>query len=401
MTKFFNARLARHQKKMMKYMRYVLNDHFVLVCLFLVGGLGFYYSNLLKSLPENFVWGLPIVALIWWLVLPAGGLATLLEPADTAFLLPKEKQMAGYLDRAVQHSLLFPFVLEGLVVGITLPLVVVIKKESFAWALAYLGLVWLLKVGHFLILRFSAFQDTKSKVRQLLLFWAVVSLAAIAASLYVTPVIGLALALFLLLILRQVTKTTRLLDWQKLIDQERSRLYRIYQFINLFTDVPEIEAKVKRRKYLDGVLYLISFKQSNTYLYLFSRRALRGSEYSGLYFRLLVVGCVLLLTLHDVRFIAVLAALFIYLIGFQMLPLYTQFDYVSLTQLFPVSRPFKRRALRQLIGALLVVASVIFALISLAVVTPLESLLVFVILLIEIGLFLILYVPSRIKKMER
>ncbi|WP_159723392.1 ABC transporter permease [Enterococcus sp. CSURQ0835] len=401
MTKFFNARLARHQKKMMKYMRYVLNDHFVLVCLFLVGGLGFYYSNLLKSLPENFVWGLPIVALIWWLVLPAGGLATLLEPADTAFLLPKEKQMAGYLDRAVQHSLLFPFVLEGLVVGITLPLVVVIKKESFAWALAYLGLVWLLKVGHFLLLRFSAFQDTKSKVRQLLLFWAVVSLVAIAASLYVTPVIGLALALFLLLILRQVTKTTRLLDWQKLIDQERSRLYRIYQFINLFTDVPEIEAKVKRRKYLDGVLHLISFKQSNTYLYLFSRRALRGSEYSGLYFRLLVVGCVLLLTLRDVRFIAILAALFIYLIGFQMLPLYTQFDYVSLTQLFPVSTPFKRRALRQLIGALLVIASVIFALASLAVVTPLESLLIFVILLIEIGLFLILYVPSRIKKMER
>lgn len=34
MSSFFQKRLARHQKKMMKYMRYVLNDHFVLVCLF-------------------------------------------------------------------------------------------------------------------------------------------------------------------------------------------------------------------------------------------------------------------------------------------------------------------------------------------------------------------------------
>lgn len=49
MNNFFQLRLAKHQKKMMKYLRYVLNDHFVLVCLFLFGGVGFYYSNWLKT----------------------------------------------------------------------------------------------------------------------------------------------------------------------------------------------------------------------------------------------------------------------------------------------------------------------------------------------------------------
>ena len=34
--------------KMSKYLRYILNDHFVLVCMFLLGGLGLYYSQLLK-----------------------------------------------------------------------------------------------------------------------------------------------------------------------------------------------------------------------------------------------------------------------------------------------------------------------------------------------------------------
>ncbi|MDU6522745.1 MAG: ABC transporter permease, partial [Enterococcus sp.] len=77
MRDFFQLRSQRHQKKMMKYMRYVLNDHFVLVCLFLVGGLAFYYSNLLKQLPPDFPWSLPIVGLVWWLILPFGKLATL------------------------------------------------------------------------------------------------------------------------------------------------------------------------------------------------------------------------------------------------------------------------------------------------------------------------------------
>ena len=57
MSSFFQKRLARHQKKMMKYMRYVLNDHFVLVCLFLIGGVGLYYSNWLKNLQPPFAIG--------------------------------------------------------------------------------------------------------------------------------------------------------------------------------------------------------------------------------------------------------------------------------------------------------------------------------------------------------
>ncbi len=57
MSSFFQKRLARHQKKMMKYMRYVLNDHFVLVCLFLIGGVGLYYSSWLKTLHPPFALG--------------------------------------------------------------------------------------------------------------------------------------------------------------------------------------------------------------------------------------------------------------------------------------------------------------------------------------------------------
>ena len=110
MHDFFLLRRQRHQKKMMKYMRYVLNDHFVLVCLFLVGGLAFYYSNLLKQLPPDFPWSLPIVEVVWWLVLPFGRLATLVEPADMTFLLPKEKEMGKYLKRLINCNAVRTFI---------------------------------------------------------------------------------------------------------------------------------------------------------------------------------------------------------------------------------------------------------------------------------------------------
>ena len=69
MNNFFQLRLAKHQKKMMKYLRYVLNDHFVLVCLFLFGGVGFYYSNWLKTLTTPFQMGgiiLTIYLFVFW-----------------------------------------------------------------------------------------------------------------------------------------------------------------------------------------------------------------------------------------------------------------------------------------------------------------------------------------------
>ena len=89
MGEFFSQRLSRHFKKMSKYLRYILNDHFVLVCMFLLGGLGLYYSQLLKELPRDFVWGRPLILLGWLLLIQVGKLATLTE--ETRFFYYQKK----------------------------------------------------------------------------------------------------------------------------------------------------------------------------------------------------------------------------------------------------------------------------------------------------------------------
>ena len=125
MSSFFQKRLARHQKKMMKYMRYVLNDHFILVCLFLIGGVGLYYSNWLKTLQPPFAIGGLIISVFWMLCLFVGKMATFAEAADIVFLLPKEKEMQTYLERAFRYSCIFPLIFLILACGLAMPLVVV------------------------------------------------------------------------------------------------------------------------------------------------------------------------------------------------------------------------------------------------------------------------------------
>lgn len=401
MRDFFLLRRQRHQKKMMKYMRYVLNDHFVLVCLFLVGGLAFYYSNILKSLPADFPWSLPIVGVVWWFILPFGKLATLVEPADMTFLLPKEKEMGEYLSQGLRHSLAFPLAIELLICGALLPLVVLTKQISFVSFFFYLVMLWGLKFAHLRIQRLMCYQKTQEQAQRLTLLWFVISGGTIFVSLYSFAWLGTILAVVAAFGFISLTQEKdRLLDWSSMIDRENARLHRIYQFINLFTDVPEVEAKVHRRKYLDGILARISFKHENTYLYLFARGALRGAEFGGLFFRLLIVGGVLLFSLNDFRFVLGVSMLFVYLIGFQMIPLYSQFDYISATQLYPVAKKYKKSALQQLLLLLLAASAVVFTLCSLVHLSVLESFGVLVVLLIEIGLFAWLYLPARIKKME-
>lgn len=402
MDKFFQTRLARHQKRMMRYMRYVLNDHFVLICFILLGGLGLYYSELLKSLPDNFYWGGLLTAVIWWLVLQLGSLVTLAEPADIVFLLPKEKQMRRYLQKGFLYSLLLPVVVTGLAAGILMPMLVVSVNRSFGTFIWYAISLWLLKIGYLSVVRYQLYQHRHEKNVTWKMIWHISTFISLLLGIFVSPVIGLLIAAAQAVISYYCLwlQMTDQLDWEKMVAVEQGRLHRLYQFINLFTDVPEITAKVKRRKYLDSLLNRIPKVHGQTYLYLYARRMMRGTEFSGLYMRLVIIGGLCIGFLNEFYFSLVIGALFLYLIGFQLIPLYNQFHYMVLTQLYPIPDTQKQQALQQLVGGLLLTAAIIFggaALFSLDMAEGLTALATFLVVAVAFTRF---YVPYRLKKLS-
>ena len=100
MEELFKKRKQDFQKLHRKYLPYVLNDHFVLVLVFLLGYVLYQYSQLLRHFPENH-WPI-IICLIFltFFLLQVGSVATYLEEADRQFLLAKENQLITYIDRA-------------------------------------------------------------------------------------------------------------------------------------------------------------------------------------------------------------------------------------------------------------------------------------------------------------
>lgn len=405
MTAFFTKRLGNHQKKMMRFLKYVMNDHFVLVCMIALGGMGYYYSSYLKTLDTSVSYMRILVLVIWLLAISIGKLSTLIQEADGVFLLPKEPEMLPYLKKGLQHSLIIPIVSEAIIIGVSFPLLVATTQIEFSSYIWFLLSAVTLKYSHLWIQLESLYLDTKKVVYWQDFIWFVGAILSFSLGLYVSPYLSLISAVIFGVVLVLVAKKNvqnSQLDWDKSIISEQQRLKRIYSFFNLFTDVPGIATQVKRRRYMDGVLNRIKKETANTYLYLYSRVLVRSSEYSGLIIRLTLVGLILIWFSQSFWLMIIVGVLFIYLIGFQMLPMYHAFDYMLMTQLYPVDTSQKRQAVNSLIRWVLVSVVTLFSIATLIVFPDKKAAAEIVIAYVVMTLFMTyIYLPNRLKKIEK
>ena len=405
MTLFYKNRLAKHQKHMMRYMKYVLNDHFLLVMIIALGGFGLYYSDFIKTLDQDFFLGRVVVFILLLGILFVGKIATLLKEPDMIFLLPKERQMTSYMKKAFQHSVWLPFVLIVLVSGITMPLLVATSSLEFNDFYPIVLNLWLLKLVHLLIQLQTFYLDTKKTIQSQMILFIVASLLSIGLNLYFNPWSGMIISFLCLVFSFMMTKKSLAnhpLDWEKAITFERKRMKKIYSFINLFTDVPGLSSDIKRRVYMDPWLNRIKKEQGQTFTYLYARVFLRGTEYSGLVLRLTVIGSLLLFFSNQLILNGIISALFIYLIGFQLLPVYNEFDYMLMTFLYPVEKDQKVKAVEKLIKIILSVVITIFSVLLLVRLQDKVGALIIVgILIVEGIVFTKLYAPKRLKKLEK
>lgn len=210
---------------MSKYLRYILNDHFVLVCMFLLGGLGLYYSQLLKELPRDFVWGRPLILLGWLLLIQVGKLATLTEEPDKVFLLPKEKQFAAYLKRALRYSLILPIVVSFLGSGLLMPLIVVTTGWSFQTFFLFLVMLVCMIYTHLSLQSYGLYHLSSTTYRSWWFVWLISSLLIMTGAIYWTPWVGVVGGIILAVGLSSIWQNKMkqsFLDWEKMI-QKRTK----------------------------------------------------------------------------------------------------------------------------------------------------------------------------------
>ena len=345
MKDLFLRRKQAFRKECVGYLRYVLNDHFVLFLLVLIGFLAYQYSQLLQDFPENHWPILLFLGIVSALLLAWGGIATYMEGPDKLFLLVSEEELKSYLKGQTVRSLVFWTIVQTLFLLLFAPLFL-----AMGYGLpVFLVYVLFLGVGKYLVFRHKA-----SKF---------------------------------------FTETG--LDWDYVIAQESKRKQVLLRFFALFTQVKGVSNSVKRRAYLDFILKAVQKVPGKIWQNLYLRSYLRNGELFALSLRLLFLSLLAVIFIEQAWIATAVVVLFNYLLLFQLLALYHAFDYQYLTQLFPLEKGEKEKGLQEVIRGL--TGFVLLVQLIVGLITLQEKLALLA--LLGAGLVLqVLYLPYQVKR---
>ena len=345
MKDLFLKRKQAFRKECVGYLRYVLNDHFVLFLLVLIGFLAYQYSQLLEHFPENHWPILLFLGIVSALLMAWGGIATYMEGPDKLFLLVSEEEVKSYLKGQTMRSLVFWLFVQTLFLLLFAPLFL-----AMGYGLpVFLIYVLLLGTGKYLLFRQKA-----SKF---------------------------------------FTETG--LDWDFVITQESKRKQVLLRFFALFTQVKGVSNSVKRRAYLDFILKTVQKAPGKIWQNLYLRSYLRNGDLFALSLRLLFLSLLAEIFIEQSWIATAVVVLFNYLLLFQLLALYRAFDYQYLTQLFPLEKGEKEKGLQAVIRGL--TGFVLLVQLIVGLITLQEKLALLA--LLGAGLVLqVLYLPYQVKR---
>jgi ABC-2 type transport system permease protein len=363
-VKLWSQRSKQMSKELGRYLKYIFNGHLMIVILFLLGSLAFYYQEWVKTLSENFPAAV-IMAVILALFLTMSPVFTFLMDADKVFLLPIENKLNDYFWRSGVASFLLQAYILVVVLAALMPMYVQVSDQSFKDFLPFIVYLLLLKIWNLgLKWRIQYYveknvQRTDSLVRFCLNLVFLYLLFVSASKLFLVVLAIVMLGLYVYFNKKSKQKG---LKWEELIVSEQNRLMSFYRIANLFTDVPKLKDKVKRRKWLDWLAGNISYLQKNTQLYLLTRTFLRSGDYFGLVLRLTVIGSLIIYFWDFVYGQLLFLLLFLYLTGFQLLPLKNHHQNVLWVDLYPIAHSQREQAFRKILFVILTLQSIIFSL---------------------------------------
>ena len=392
-------RRATYQKRLSKYVKYVMNDHFVIAMLFLIGAVAFQYSNFIKALPTDFIWGKLAASFLLAGVVFFGKIATMASAADQVFLVTEEEGWQQVIKDAKKRSMVLPGLLLLFLVAVAMPVVYV--GQTFSGAdiavLFIIGLV--LKWAHLGLEEAALRFGTRGKIKHLKWYLFGVGVMSFLGAFFVHPLVGLTVASIMGVVFENQLRSmrTQLIDWETLVTTEEERMVKINRFINLFIDTPTGKEKAKRRSYLDFCVPFLSGKD-NPYQFLFVRSFLRGTSYFGLFGRLTAIGAVVLSLSEIVVFNLALGVLLLYVTGFQLLPLYKEVTENVMVRLYPQAEEAKFVGFSQLLQRTLFIQAIIFSLATLIGTDPVSGLMATVISSVFVIFFVKGYARKRLAK---
>jgi ABC-2 type transport system permease protein len=362
--KLWSDRSKHTSKELSRYLRYIFNGHLMIVLIFLIGSLTFYYQQWVKTLDESFPAAV-IMAVILGVFLTYSPVYTFLLEADRVFLLPIESKLTKYFWRSGIVSFVLQAYILLMVLAAMMPMYVQVSGSTYRTFFYFVFLMLLLKIWN-LATRWRIQYYVEKNVHRTDSF---VRFCLNSVFLYLLFVLASKFLLIILFIIMlglyyyffQNSKKKGL-KWEEIILLEQNRLTGFYRIANLFTDVPKFKDEVKRRKWLDWMARKIVFQQNNTQLYLLTRTFLRSGDYLGLVIRLTVIGGLVIYYWDFIYGQFLFLLLFLYLTGFQLLPLKNHHQNVLWIDLYPIDNEQQEKSFKKILRWVLLLQTSVFSL---------------------------------------
>ena len=363
MNSLFKKRRQAHLLRLMKYWRLVFNDQFTIALFFMIGALAYTYAQWLKTLSSG-AWWIRWLLILWFvLVMQVGRFATLLKPADPVFLLPQSDGIKKYLNQAFSYSLILGELMSLGLLIIALPLALIDIKLTAPAILELLLAGFVAKLSWMELAKAQLSLQWSRHAKQLRLGQWITPLLIGMLGWLTAPVWGCVGAVLSYLVIKTGMQKQDL-DWRAAVDAEQKRMYDVYRFFNLFTDVPSVKGGIKRRTWANGLIRWLTIPD-HAWSYLYARGFLRDTETSGLVGRLTIVGMLIVFFVPLGWLRCLLALLFIYLIAMQLMPFAQHYQNNVFTHLYPIEQTTQLTDFQALLKKVMISLSLLLILASL------------------------------------
>ena len=178
-------------------------------------------------------------------------------------------------------------------------------------------------------------------------------------------ILGGLLLLLAFLLLYTKKQPTKRIPWDYIIEQEEKMNVRFYQFASIFTDVPQLNKQVNKRKWLTTWIEPLLHKKRATFFYLHTLAFLRGNDYFGIYIRLGLIGAFALYFIPNIYVKGAIAYIVLYMISMQLRSLWKYFSGNIIAALYPIHTEKRMNQFLHLIFILLSIQLIVFSIVIL------------------------------------
>ncbi|TOZ07026.1 ABC transporter permease [Leuconostoc pseudomesenteroides] len=421
----FQERSRRAQKTNVRYLRLLFNDHFILFLMIALGAGILGYRDLLTAHQSVTYWHSiwwQAISIVWLLVgLQFGNLVTYFKPADRLYLFANDHAIIkSYLAMAMRLSICYASVWQMIFIAVIAP--ILWRMDVDNWSRLFFLIIFVISYKMLLLM----YERDKLFLKSRRLTIAIFEPDAIAEKIlfrFLVPgtllafIIGLSTdqsnvmviiwLLFAGIVVRYFAVTESksqlfAIDWLRATSQAQVQQQRTLHFFALFAEVPHQPKTIKRRRYLDSLLKRLTKGQGSLFQ-LFLTRLARDTEILPLIIRLFLVGVVLVIALKSAPLwlITIIATAVLYLITFQMLPLYDDTQKNLWTRLIPISKVERLKSFAR-VQMIVAIPVVLMMFIIVLFIRPLnETLVILVTMLIVEFIMLKFYIPKNSHKNKK